>query len=169
MLWLVRHATVELRLDEPARTWPLTEEGRSAAEELARRLPPLARVLSSPEPKATATAEPIARTAGVEVEVDERLREVERAGNLPNYASHRAAVARYLTGEPVAGWEPRERALARVRAAVADADEAAVVSHGMLLSLLLGYSFEQWSRMALPDVIEWQPGSPSAPRPNVSS
>jgi broad specificity phosphatase PhoE len=157
MLWLVRHATVELRLDEPAHTWPLTEEGRSAAEGLARRLPPLARVLSSPEPKATATAEPIARAAGVEFEVDERLREVERAGNLPTYEDHRAAVRRYLAGEPVDGWEPRERALARVRAAVDGVDDAAVVSHGMLISLLLGYSFEQWGRIGLPDVIEWQP------------
>jgi broad specificity phosphatase PhoE len=157
MLWLVRHATVELRLDEPARTWPLTEEGRAAAAELARRLPPLERVLSSPEPKATATAEPIARAAGVEIEVDVRLREVGRAGNLPDYEAHRAAVRRYLAGEPVEGWEPRERALARVRAAVDGVDDTAVVSHGMLLSLLLGYSFEQWGRIALPDVIEWQP------------
>jgi len=157
MLWLVRHATVELRLDEPAHTWPLTEEGREAAEELARRLPRVARVLSSPEPKAAATAAPIARAAGVEVELDERLREVERAANLPSYGAHRAAARRYLDGESVEGWEPRDRAFARVRAAVDGVDDAAVVSHGMLLSLLLGYSFEQWGRVALPDVIEWQP------------
>ena len=157
MLWLVRHATVELRLDEPARTWPLTAEGRAAAEELARRLPRVARVLSSPEPKAVGTAEPIARAHGLEVEIDERLREVERAANEPDYESHRAAVRRYLSGEPVEGWEPRDRALARVRAAVAGVDGAVVISHGMLLSLLLGYSFEQWSRIALPDVIEWEP------------
>jgi len=157
MLWLVRHATVELRLDEPPHTWPLTEEGRAAAEELARRLPRVARVLSSPEPKAAATAAPIARAAGLEVEVDERLREVERAANLPSYEAHREAVRRYLSAEPVEGWEPRERALARVRAAVDGVDGAAVVSHGMLLSLLLGYSFEEWARIALPDVIEWQP------------
>jgi probable phosphoglycerate mutase len=157
MLWLVRHATVELRLDDPPHTWPLTEEGRAAAEELALRLPRVARVLSSPEPKAAATAAPIARVAGVEVEVDVRLREVERASSLPSYEAHRAAVRRYLGEEPVEGWEPRERALARVRAAVDGVDHAAVVSHGMLLSLLLGYSFEEWGRIALPDVIEWQP------------
>lgn len=157
MLWLVRHATVELRLDEPAHTWPLTEEGRAASKELARRLPPVGRVLSSPEPKAVATATPIARANGTEVEVDERLREVERAANLPDYEAHRAAVRRYLGGEPVLGWEPRGRALARAHAAVAGVDDAVVVSHGMLLSLLLGYSFEQWSRLALPDVIPWEP------------
>jgi probable phosphoglycerate mutase len=158
MLWLVRHAPVELRLDDPASTWPLTEEGRAAAEELARALPPVSAVRSSPEHKAVGTAEPIARACGVEVELDERLREVERAANLPTFDAHRDAVRRYLAGEPVAGWEPHERALGRVREAVAGLDAAAVVSHGMLLSLLLGYSFEQWNRIALPDVIEWQPG-----------
>jgi broad specificity phosphatase PhoE len=157
MLWLVRHATVELRLDEPAHTWSLTEEGHAAAENLARRLPRVPRVVSSPEPKAMATAGPIARASGVEVEPDDRLREVERAGNLPDYAAHRAAVRRYLAGEPVEGWEAREHALACVRDAVSDLDDAAVVSHGMLLSLLLGYSFDEWSRIALPDVIEWEP------------
>jgi probable phosphoglycerate mutase len=157
MLWLVRHAPVELDLDRPAHTWELSPEGRAAAEELALRLPPLSRVVTSPEAKAVATAEPIARAAGVELEHDERLREVRREANLPDYDAHREAVRRYLGGEPVEGWEPRADVLARVRAAVADLDNAAVVSHGMALSLLLGYTFEQWNRIALPDVIEWEP------------
>jgi probable phosphoglycerate mutase len=157
MLWLVRHAPVELDLDRPAHTWELTPDGRADAEELALRLPPVARVLSSPEPKAVATAEPIARAAGVELELDERLREVRREANLPDYDAHRDAVRRYLAGEPVAGWEPRDHVLARVREAVAGVDNAAIVSHGMALSLLLGYGFEEWNRIALPDVIEWQP------------
>jgi broad specificity phosphatase PhoE len=157
MLWLVRHAPVELRVDEPASTWPLTDEGRAAAEELARALPPISVVRSSPEPKAIGTAEPIARASGVEIELDERLREVGRAANFATYDAHREAVRSYLAGEPVDGWEPHGRALERVRDAVVALDDAAVVSHGMLLSLLLGYSFEQWNRIALPDVIEWQP------------
>src|SRR5438045_246170 len=106
MLWLVRHATVELRLDEPASTWPLTDDGRAAAETLARRLPSVARVLSNPEPKAVATAEPIARVQGLQVEIDGRLREVEREANAAGRDAHRAAVRRYLAGEPVEGWEP---------------------------------------------------------------
>jgi hypothetical protein len=44
-----------------------------------------------------------------------------------------------------------------VREAVAGVDNAAIVSHGMALSLVLGYGFEEWNRIALPDVIEWQP------------
>jgi broad specificity phosphatase PhoE len=66
-------------------------------------------------------------------------------------------VRRYLAGEHVEGWEPRDEVLARVRAAVAGVDNAVVVSHGVALSLLLGYGFEEWNRIALPDVIEWQP------------
>src|SRR5436190_4501965 len=118
MLWLVRHATVELRLDRPASTWELSEEGRADAEALARRLAPVARVVSSPEPKAVATADPLARLSGVGIELDEGLREVKRAANAPTYEAHREAVRRYLDGEDVDGWEPRDRALTRFHAAL---------------------------------------------------
>ena len=157
MLWLVRHATVELRLEEPASTWTLDDAGHAAAEELAERLAPVPRVLSSPEPKAVATAEPLARRSGVAVEVDDRLREVERARNLPDADAHRAAVRAYLDGEPVDGWEPRDAALARFREAVDGLDDAAVVTHATVLALFLGYSFEQWEAICLPDVIEFTP------------
>ena len=157
MLWLIRHATVELRLEEPASTWLLDAAGHAAAEELAVRLAPVPRVLSSPEPKAVATAEPLARRSGVAVDVDERLREVERAGNLPDYDEHRAAVRAYLDGDPVDGWEPRDAALARFRAALEGVDDVAVVTHATVLSLFLGYDFERWEAIRLPDVIEWRP------------
>jgi broad specificity phosphatase PhoE len=157
MLWLVRHATVELRLDDPASTWRLDEAGHAAAEELAARLAPVPRVLSSPEPKAVATAEPLARRSGVAVEVDERLREVERATNRPDYDAHRAAVRAYLDGDSVDGWEARDAALARFREALDGVDDAAVVTHATVLSLFLGYDFERWEAIRLPDVIEWQP------------
>jgi broad specificity phosphatase PhoE len=151
----VRHAEVQLRPDAPASTWELTDEGRAAAEELALRLPRVPLVLSSPEAKAVGTAGPIARANGVELVVDERLREVERAGNLPSYEEHVAAVARYLDGEPVDGWEPREQAEARFREAVAGVDDAVVVTHGTVLALFLGLDHAQWRAMRLPEVYEW--------------
>lgn len=157
MLWLVRHGQVELRLDERADRWQLSAEGRAAAEELALRLPRVSRVVSSPEPKAVGTAEPIARASGVELVLDERLREVERAGNLPAYAAHADAVRRFLDGEPIDGWEARDAAGDRIREAVAGLDDAVVVTHATVLSLLLGLSFEQWQALTLPDVIEWEP------------
>ena len=157
MVWFVRHAPVVLELDRPASSWELSADGRSAADELAAALAPVPRVLSSPEPKAIATAEPLARRSGVEIEADERLREVERGTNLPDFDSHRAAVRAYLGGEPVPGWESADRACARFAAALAGVDDAAVVTHATVLALFLGYDFDAWSRIALPDVIEWQP------------
>ena len=165
MVWFVRHAQVTLELDRPASTWRLSDEGRAAAEELARRLAPVPRVVSSPEAKALATAEPLARLSGVEVEVDERLREVERAANLPDAETHRAAVRVYLAGGPVEGWEPQDDARRRFAAAVEPIDQAALDTHATVLALLLGYGFEEWTGIALPDVIEWDrpPGEGSPP------
>ena len=157
MVWFVRHAQVVLELDRPAATWRLSPEGRDAAEELARRLAPVPRVLSSTEPKAVATAEPLARLSGVSVELDDRLGEVERPTNLPTADEHRAAVRAYLDGGEVPGWERSAAARARFADALAGVDDAAVVTHATVLSLFLGYGFDQWSRIALPDVIEWQP------------
>jgi broad specificity phosphatase PhoE len=157
MVWFVRHAAVDLRLDAPASTWQLTEEGHAAAAALAARLAPVPRVLSSPEPKAVATGAPLARASGVELEIDDRLREVERALNLPSYDEHRAAVRRYLGGGAVDGWEPAPGARDRFAAALAGLDGAAVVTHATVLALFLGYDFERWERIQLPDVIEWQP------------
>jgi broad specificity phosphatase PhoE len=157
MLWFVRHAAVDLDLARPASTWELTAEGRADAEEIAARLSPVRRVLSSPEPKAVGTAEPIALRSGVELELDPRLREVRREANLPDYAAHRESVRRYLDGEAIDGWEPAADARARFAAALDGLDDAVVVTHATVLSLFLGYSFEGWNRIALPDVIEWRP------------
>jgi broad specificity phosphatase PhoE len=157
MVLFVRHAQVVLELDRPPATWRLSGEGVEAAEALARRLAPVPRVLSSPEPKAVATAEPLARLSGVALETDERLREVERRANLPGAAAHREAVRAYLAGTEIAGWEGRAAARARFAEALAGVDEAAVVTHATVLSLFLGYGFGEWERIALPDVIEWSP------------
>jgi broad specificity phosphatase PhoE len=156
MVWFVRHAQVAVDLERPASTWQLSPEGHASAEELAMRLAPVARVLSSPEPKAVATAEPLARRSGVEVEVDDRLREVERAANLPDVESHRTAVRAYLGGADVEGWEERSRARTRFAAALDGVEDAAVVTHATVLSLFLGYDFAAWEQIGLPDVIEWR-------------
>ncbi|HEX6762407.1 MAG TPA: histidine phosphatase family protein [Gaiellaceae bacterium] len=157
MVRFVRHAQVELALERPASLWELSREGRAAAEELAARLAPVPRVLSSPEAKAVATAEPLARRSGVSLEVDERLREVAREANLPDVESHRAAVRAYLGGEAIPGWEEAGRARARFAAALDGLDDVAVVTHATVLALFLGYDFDAWAGIRLPDVIEWQP------------
>ena len=63
-------------------------------------------------------------------------------------------VRRYLAGEPLDGWEPRADARARVAAALDGLDDAVAVSHGLAISLYLGWSFEQWRALRLPDVVE---------------
>ena len=156
MVLFVRHAAVDLDLDSPASTWRLSEEGRIAAAELATRLAPVRRVLTSPEPKAVDTAVPLAEASGVPLEFDERLREVERAANVADHDEHRAAVRAYLSGDPIEGWEDAAVARDRFAAVLQGIDDGAVVTHGTVLALFLGYDFRRWEQIALPDVIEWQ-------------
>ena len=73
MVLFVRHAAVDLDLDSPASTWRLSEEGRTAAAELATRLAPVRRVLTSPLLRARQTAAEIAKETGATVRVEEAL------------------------------------------------------------------------------------------------
>jgi phosphohistidine phosphatase SixA len=72
-LFLVRHA--KAAPGEPDELRPLTKAGEARARELGERLAGegLDAVVSSPLLRARATAEPIARASGLEVEIDERL------------------------------------------------------------------------------------------------
>jgi broad specificity phosphatase PhoE len=68
-------------------------------------------------------------------------------------------VRRYLAGEPVDGWERAAEARARFsgaleRVAAAADGHAAVVTHGLVISLRLGYGLEEWRALRLPDVVE---------------
>ena len=169
VLHLVRHTAVELVDGVPPPDWPVTEEGRRAAERLARDpvWRGVALVATSPEAKAVATAEPIARAAELAPHVDPDLREVWRHGTpvLPR-AQYVDLVARYLGGEPFEGWEPQEHARRRVlgaldRIAAVSPGAAAVVTHGLVLALALGLDLEEWAALPLPGVvrvIEWEVG-----------
>jgi phosphohistidine phosphatase len=72
-LFVVRHA--KAAPGEPDAQRPLTEAGHEAARALGERLAAegLDAVISSPLRRARETAEPIAKAAGLTVEVDERL------------------------------------------------------------------------------------------------
>lgn len=74
-LFLIRHAKADP--GDPDELRPLTGEGREQARELGDRLsrhpmPPVV-VLTSPLLRARQTAEPIARAAGAELRVEQRL------------------------------------------------------------------------------------------------
>lgn len=156
-VYLIRHAHTEPRADVPSPEWGLTDEGRAAARELALRdgWLDLSLVASSPEPKARATAAPIAEAAALDLRLERDLREAGRPWVDSDYP---ALARRYLAGEEILGWEPagevRERMERAVRALSVEAGGAlAVVSHGLALSLLLGLSPDEWEAMPFASVV----------------
>jgi broad specificity phosphatase PhoE len=78
---------------------PLTDRGRRQADSLAERLAALepATVMTSPLGRARATAEPIAELAGCDVDVDDRLVEID-------YGEWDGQPLADLTREVVARW-----------------------------------------------------------------
>jgi broad specificity phosphatase PhoE len=170
-LYLIRHAAVTVREDVPSAQWHLSPEGRRAAETLAGEpyWKDLHGMYSSAEPKAIATAQRVAAAHGVPLFIEPDLGEVDRPW--AGWGGYRELVRRYLGGEALDGWEPREAALVRARRSIAGVVErsrghdAAIASHGMLLTLylsdLLGLdgaaTHEQWTEIAFPDVAIVEP------------
>lgn len=175
-LYLVRHAAVTVRPELPSAQWHLSPEGRAAAEALAEAeyFASLATVYSSPKPKAVAIAQRIAARHGLRLQIERDLHEIDRPWTDESY---REQVRRYLASETVDGWEARDGALARVRgcidAIVSSGEDAAVVSHGLALTLYLadllgldgGSAFELWSKMSFPDVAVVEPRERRVVRP----
>lgn len=166
LLYLVRHAAVTVRPEEPARRWHLSQEGRAAADALssAHPWPDLSIIYTSAEPKAIATAQRIAAPHGLPVSIERDLREVSRPATM--YNDYPAVVRRYLAGAGMEGWEPRVEAQRRVRLCV-DAivarhrdGDVAIVSHGLALTLYLSDALSLaedaavnlWSSARFPDV-----------------
>lgn len=173
-LVLVRHARVRLDPDVPPQIWELTDEGRADAERLARLavLDGLEVVVTSPEPKARATAEPIARAAGVELRIERDLREAERgASPVDDRDGFVKRVDDWLGGTPVPGWEERDLAAVRIVACVErllaeSSDSLVLVSHGTVLSLYLAWlrgqervDLAEWEAIPLPAVAVVDPAA----------
>ncbi len=142
-VYLVRHAMTVVDPETPSAEWRLSDDGRRAAARLD--LPELP-VLTSSEPKAVATAE----LAGWDATPDDRLREVTRPFTATGYDEQ---VRRYLDGDELDGWEPRDRALERLHAAL-DGFEGIAVTHGLAIALYAGLAFEEWRALPFPAVVE---------------
>jgi broad specificity phosphatase PhoE len=173
-LVLVRHAQVRLDPELPPQRWELTADGRADAERLARLdvFDGIAAVVTSPEPKARATAEPIAAATGVELRLDPDLREAERgAAPVDDRAAFVARVDAWLGGSRVPGWEERDLAAARIVACIerllpASRGDLALVSHGTVLSLYLSWlrgqervDLDEWAAISLPAVAVVDPSA----------
>ena len=168
-LFLVRHAHVDVDTERPAHDWRLSEQGREAARQLGAspRWTDLSLIASSPEPKAVATAEPIAAAAALSLRVEQDLREVRRGAT---WTVGENAYVR-LVGEyfahperPADGWEPAPEAQRRVvrcieRLLAESEGDVCAVSHGLALSLYIASldgratpSLEEWRSIPLPSV-----------------
>ena len=167
---LVRHAMPEVTPGLASRLWPLSEAAKEDCVLLAHALPGVLAptILTSDERKACETATVIGMRRGLDVVVDERLREVDRPQTWDD--DYRSLVMRYLGGEPLAGWEPQASAMARFEAAIMEADERlgpvpgdlVVSNHGIALSLWLASVaaidlVPFWRALTFPDAWRWDP------------
>ena len=159
-LYLIRHTGVTLVAGLSPGEWPASAEGVAAAERLATApaLKTVRTVASSPELKALATAEPIARQLGLQVTVEPDLREVSRPpSSIVPPDVIRAWVHAYLSEGGQDGWEPPAEARARITSCI-DRLRAttpcpiAVISHGLVLTLYRGDEQNLWQSMPLPAV-----------------
>ena len=155
-LILVRHAQSAPDPALPERDWPLSELGRLQAAELAPVLAELGvdTLASSPFQRAIDTLQPFADRAGLEIGIDEDLRERALGGWMPDIADIEAAVRQMHAdldfqlegGESGRACVERfDAALARVVAA-SPGRTIAVGSHGGVLGHLIARQ-----GVALPD------------------
>ena len=115
-------------------------------------------MLTSPERRARETA--ALAFPSVVAGIRNQLSEVRK----PWYASgdeHANAVADYLKGEVLAGWERREDVISRVaqlKSEFGSSDRLVLVSHGLLLTTWLAHEsglndpLSFWSDLRMPDV-----------------
>ena len=178
-LYLVRHASVAVHPERPATGWHLSPEGRAAADALASEdcWAQLARLYSSAEPKAIATAQRIAARNALPIATEPDLGEV--GGRAWVEGDYKDVARRYLRGERVEGWEVRNLALRRVRECIeaitarhGQAD-IGIVSHGLVLTLYLSdllalpaaAAVETWEGIGFPDYAVVDPTSKRLERP----
>lgn len=168
-LILVRHAQVVMDPDIPVERWGLSPEGEVAALALLQH-PALSNVdvvMSSPEPKALATAGLLAVEAPVVTEPDLRELDRLRLGWLPDEDAYPAVVREILAhpGRSVRGCERAEDAQRRIVHAIDRMVErypqqtVAVGHHGIVLTLYLSRlmgletpSLTLWQSIEFPDV-----------------
>lgn len=164
-VFLVRHGRPLVEQGTPACTWELDPAGYDDVWALraSGRLPAAATWVSSPEPKATQTAQLL--TDG-EVGIVDDLREHERGADwIDDFegAVRRAFSAPEVPAVP--GWEPLSACRERVVCAatgllVVHGDhDVVLVGHGTAWTLLAAHlsgdepDLDRWAALAMPDVL----------------
>ena len=149
LLVLVKHAQPVLDAEAPPREWRLSAEGERQSAQLAERLKaflPLA-LVSSPEPKATATAAIVSAALGVPHQIWDGLEEFDRPAMpiLSPEEHDRVNAALFAQRDvPVLGRESADTALTRFDAAIDGALAATdphrnlvVIAHGTVIALFV--------------------------------
>lgn len=163
----VRHAKPVALPHVDSTMWRLTPEGRRATRALAGcfDVPADVALVSSEELKALETAEELGTVHGIEVTIDDvhEVRRPWRSGD----EEYKALARRYLGGEPIADWEPRQAVVERMSAAIdrvrARAPFAIVVTHGLALTTYLASVLGEhdaipfWEGLAMPDAWHFGP------------
>ncbi|MBS0471005.1 MAG: histidine phosphatase family protein [Proteobacteria bacterium] len=163
----VRHARPRIVEGVPSAEWELDAEGRRAAELLAERLRvyTFPEAVCSPEPKALATAQPIARKFGIPVVIDEGLSEHQRRTVdivSREIAERRIAALFDNPGDVVFGEESADACFARfscaIKSRLPSEKDLLFVTHGTVLTIFLSRvcGFEPmpfWHKLGLPSAV----------------
>lgn len=161
-VFIVRHCKAEGQAADA----PLTVQGIQQALELAESLSDkgVDHIVSSPYRRACDTIKPLANLIGVEVVMDERLTERVLSGrNEPTWRE----MLRQTYDDLDLCYEGGESSRTAMHRAVLVVEEvlqnssqnAVIVSHGNLISLLLKYydnriGFDEWEALTNPDVYQ---------------
>jgi broad specificity phosphatase PhoE len=168
-LVLVKHALPVLDSSKPAKAWQLGAEGERQAKPLAEHLRAFAplRLIASPEPKATRTAELVAAELGIRSASVDGLQEFDRP-QLPllSKAEHERANEEIFVdpNRRVLGTESGRDALNRFSAAIAaelertQTQSLVVIAHGTVISLFVGAhsavdAFALWKQLVCPSYV----------------
>lgn len=149
LIYLIRHPHTHIDLDVPAPEWGLSDEGQAQAQHLldAPFWAHIAAAYPSREPKSITAAKEAALTHQFPVLPRSALGEVDRTAYVaPDEATYQAAVSALFANPDSSphGWETARSALQRVKKEIAQLnawhpahESFAVVSHGLVLTLLM--------------------------------
>ncbi|HET7377903.1 MAG TPA: histidine phosphatase family protein [Anaerolineae bacterium] len=166
-IFLIRHAETEQSHDDAA-LWPLSDHGEEQVRALAQQpfWSEVKAIITSDEPKAVSTVDRIAFERNIPFFMHPGLRDLKRT---PEWIEDYEARVLEVFQKPalsIGGWERAADAQSRILTALDeliakyDPEPFAVVSHGMVLSLLLAsvnnmleQVFDVWQQLGFATVV----------------